>query len=57
MQLLNHIHVYEMKTMFNDIKHIYLTLNMYNGKLGEQLLKQGGHSASLDIANKQQRAK
>ena len=30
--------------------------NMYNGKQGEQLLKVGGHSASLDSTHKMQRA-
>ena len=30
---------------------------MYNGKQGEQLLKWGGHSASLDKKSKMQRAK
>ena len=33
------------------------TCNMYNGKQGEQLLKKGGHSASLDRKSKMQRAK
>ena len=33
------------------------TGNMYNGKQGEQLLKKGGQSASLDRTSKMQRAK
>ena len=46
-----------MKNMFEYIKHFYHTLNMYNGKQDEQLLKYGGHSASFDITNKVQKAK
>ena len=31
-----------------EIKHVHLTCNEDHGKQGEQLLKSGGHNASLD---------
>ena len=38
------------------IKHVHQTCNKDHGKQGEQLLKLGDHSASLDKTNKMQRA-
>ena len=47
----------KMKTIFEHIKHLYHTLNLYYGNQYEQLLKGGGHSGSFDITNKKHRAK
>ena len=39
------------------IKYVHHTCNKDHGKQGEQLLKSGDHSASLDKTNKMRRTK